>query len=253
MHDFIDVGLSQQLRRAYAICKKDIRIYYLKSPVIVLGILFPTFMFAAFLVGRDLDPPYLMSSLTTITIFFTSTAVVPLIVPWETRSRTLERLVSSPISIRTMILGDVLASFLFGLLFSLVPLTIGLALGVKILDAPVFLTGIMMASFCFSSLAAVLSTPPTDVPANVMMLSTLVKFPLLFISGVFVPIEKLPSWGVLGASTSPLTYFADLARYSITGVAYYPILLDFAILASFSILFLEASVRLHERNMSKRM
>ncbi|MEM4251132.1 MAG: ABC transporter permease [Candidatus Bathyarchaeia archaeon] len=152
-----------------------------------------------------------------------------------------------------MILGDVLASFLFGLLFSLVPLTIGLVLGVKILDPSVFLAGMMMASFCFSSLAAVLSTPPTDVPANVMMISTLVKFPLLFISGVFIPVWNLPSWGVIGASASPLTYFADLAAYSITGEAYYPIPLDFAILAGFSILFFEASVRLHERNMSKRM
>jgi len=253
MHDFIDVGLSQQLRRACAICKKDIRIYYLKSPVIVLGILFPTFMFAAFLVGRDLSPSFLMSSLTTISMFFTSTAVVPLIIPWETRSKTLERLVSSPVSIATIMLGDVLASFVFGLFFSLVPLVVGLALGAKVLNPLVFLAGMMLASFCFSSLAAILSTPPTDVPANVMMLSTLVKFPLLFISGVFVPIDKLPSWGVIVASVSPLTYFADLAAYSITGVAYYPVLLDFAVLTGFAILFLGASVKLHERNMSKRM
>jgi len=253
MRDSIDVGLSQQLKRAFAICKKDIHIYYLKSPVIVMGILFPTFMFAAFLVGRDLNLNFLMSSLTVMTIFFTSTAVVPLVMPWETRSRTLERLVSSPVSITAIILGDVLASFLFGVLFSLVPLVIGLVLGVTVLHPMIFLLGILSASFCFSSLAAILSTPPTDIPANVMMLSTLVRFPLLFISGVFIPIEKLPSWGRLIASASPLTYFVDIATYSINGIAYYPVLIDLVILIGFAILFLGMSVKLHERNMPKRM
>jgi ABC-2 type transport system permease protein len=253
MNTSIDVGLTQQLRRAFAICKKDIRIYYLKGPVIVMGILFPTFMFAAFLVGRDLNINLLMSSLTAITVFFTSTAVTPVVMPWETRSKTLERLISGPVSIATIILGDILASFIFGILFSLVPLVIGLTLGVKILHPLTFLSGVVLASFCFSSLAAIFSTPPTDIPANAMMLSTLIKFPILFISGVFIPIERLPSWGVIAASASPLTYFTDLTIYSITGTSYYHVMLDFTILAGFTIFFLWVSVKLHGRNMPKRM
>ncbi|MBS7651440.1 MAG: ABC transporter permease [Candidatus Bathyarchaeia archaeon] len=253
MRNHVDVGLSHQLRRAFAICKKDIRIYYLKAPVIVMGILFPTFMFAAFLIGRDLDVNFLMSNLTVVTVFFTSTAVTPIVMPWETRSKTLERLISCPVSVSTIIFGDILASFIFGIVFSLVPLIIGLNLGVKVLYPLTFLSGIVLASFCFSSLAAIFSTPPTDIPANAMMLSTLIRFPLLFISGVFIPIENLPSWGVTVASVSPLTYFTDLTIYSITGASHYHVSLDFTILAGFTIFFLWVSVKLHERNMSKRM
>jgi len=243
----------QSSSRGLAICKKDIRIYYLKGPIIIFGILLPVFMFAAFLIGRDLPLNFLISSLTAMTIFFTSTAVVPLIMPWETRSKTLERLVSCPVSTAAIILGDVSASFLFGVLFSLVPLVIALGLGVTIVSPAIFILGILLASFCFSSLAAILSTPPTDIPANVMMLSTLVKFPLLFISGVFIPIEKLPGWGRLIASASPLTYFTDLATYSIEGTTYYSAPLDVTILAGFSFLFLAVAVKLHEKNMPKRM
>jgi ABC-2 type transport system permease protein len=252
-HDYIHSTALEQLKRAFAICKKDVRIYYLKGPVIIFGILIPIFLFAAFLIGRDLPPKFLVSGLTAMTIFFTATAVVPTIMPWESRAKTLERLVSAPVSITSIVLGDVLASFLFGVFFSLVPIVIGLAMGVAVIHPVTLLVGTLLASFCFSSLAAILSTPPTDIPANVMMLSTFVKFPLLFISGVFIPIEKMPNWGRIIASASPLTYFTDLARFSIEGINYYPVLVDLVLSAGFALLFLAVAVKLHEKSMPKRL
>jgi len=40
--------LGSQLRRSLAVAEKDIRIYYLKAPVVIFGILFPMFLFMAF-------------------------------------------------------------------------------------------------------------------------------------------------------------------------------------------------------------
>jgi hypothetical protein len=45
----------------------------------------------------------------------------------------------------------------------------------------------------------------------------------------------------------------DIATYSINGIAYYPVLIDLVILIGFAVLFLGMSVKLHERNMPKRM
>ncbi|MGC8849158.1 MAG: ABC transporter permease [Candidatus Bathyarchaeia archaeon] len=249
----LSIGLNDQFKRALAICVKDIRIYYFKGPVIIFGLLLPLFLFAAFLIGRGLPSQFLVSRLTAITIFSTATAVAPMIMPWETRARTLERLISSPISIATIILGDVLASFMFGAFFSLVPVIISLIMNVKLIHPLLFLVSVLMASFCFSSLAAILSTPPADVPANVMMLSGLVKFPLIFISGIFIPLEGMPEWGRLIASLSPLTYFTEIAAYSIEGVSFYPIELDILILLGFCIAFIVAAIKLHERSMAKRL
>ena len=243
----------EQLERAFAICKKDVRIYYVKGPVLIFGILIPLFLFAAFLIGRNVNPGFLVSSLMSMTIFFSATAVVPTIMPWESQAKTLERLVSSPVSITAIVLGDILASFFFGALFCLVPLGLGLAMGVAVTSPGILLVAVLLASFCFSSLAAILSTRPTDVPSNVMMLSTFVKFPLLFISGIFVPVEELPEWGRLIASFSPLTYFTDLARYSIGGANYYPVFFDLIVLAAFALLFLTLAVKLHENSMPKRL
>jgi ABC-2 type transport system permease protein len=85
-----------------------------------------------------------------------------------------------------------------------------------------------------------------------MMLSSLVKFPLVFISGVFVPIEQLPEWGKIIASVSPLAYFSDLAKYSINGVSYYSVLADLIVLIAFTLVFLISSVKLHEKFLPQR-
>ena len=41
-----------ELKAAWAIAKKDMRIYYIKPNIIVSGIMFPLFMFLAFSVSR---------------------------------------------------------------------------------------------------------------------------------------------------------------------------------------------------------
>lgn len=242
----------EQFKRSLAIVKKDVRIYYSKGPVVVFGLIFPLFLFLAFTIGRNVSAKELFPGLIGMTVFFTATSVGPAILPWEARSKTLERLVCSPISIWAIFLGDIIASFVFGLLISLVPLVIGLIIGISVVDFLVLGLGMVLATFCFGSLSVLLSVyPPTDNPSTVMMLSSLIKFPLVFISGVFVPIEQLPEWSKMVASVSPLTYFTDLARYAINGVNAYPVPADLAVLVIFTLIFLIGSVKLHEKFMPK--
>jgi ABC-2 type transport system permease protein len=238
--------------KIWAIAKKDIQMYYFKGPVVIFGVLFPLFLFLAFYIGRNLPAAFLIPGLVAMTIFFTSTSVSPVIMPWETQMRTLERLISCPITVRTLIVGDILASFIFGACISAVPVAVGLALGVGVTSPAILALAVLLAAFCFSSLGLLFSAPPTSLVSNIMMLSTFVKFPVIFISGIFIPLDQMPGWGVVVASLSPLTYFTDLARYSIQGYAYYPLYADFAALLGYSALFLLLAVRLHERALPKR-
>ncbi|MDD1696647.1 MAG: ABC transporter permease, partial [Methanoregula sp.] len=60
---------SAQTRRAWAIAKKDIRIYYIKGPVLIFGVFMPLFMFLAFLMGtRQLPLSFLISGLVGMTL-----------------------------------------------------------------------------------------------------------------------------------------------------------------------------------------
>ncbi|MCP1661694.1 MAG: ABC transporter permease [Methanocalculus sp. MSAO_Arc1] len=247
-------SLPEQLRRAFAITKKDIRIYYAKGPVVIFGLFMPLFLFLAFAIGdRGLPMPFLLSGLLAMTVFFTATAVSPVIQPWEAQARTLERLIATPVTMKTLIAGDMFASVIFGIGIAVVPITIGLLLGVVPIYPLLLAVGIILASFCFSALGLLLSTPATNVPSNIMMLSALLKFPLIFISGVFIPVEQLPFAGQVLAICSPLTYFTDIARYCLMETQTFPLWVNFAALALFAILFTTAAMVLHTRTVSRRI
>jgi ABC-2 type transport system permease protein len=243
-----------QLKRSFVITKKNVKVYYSKGPVIVFGLIFPLFLFLAYTIGRSMPVEELLPGLIGMTTFFTATSVGPSIMPWETRSKTLERLVCCPVSIWAILLGDILSSFLFGFAISVIPLLFALALNIGLLNFMTLLFGLVLATLCFSALSVLLSAyPPTDIPATAMMLSSLVKFPLVFISGVFISIEEMPFWGRIIASFSPLTYFTDVARHLILNGGYYNLILDFSMVAIFTLIFLVAAVKLHEKTLTKRL
>lgn len=247
-------GFPEQVRRAWGIAKKDIRIYYFKGPVLIFGVFMPLFMFLAFLMGtKQLPLSFLISGLIGMTLFFTATAVSPAIFPWEGQARTLERLASCPVMVETIVLGDMIASTLFGIAITVITVIIGLALGLSLIHGVTLLAAILLAACCFSAIGMLLAVPPTNVPSNIMMLSSLIKFPLVFISGIFVPLEQMPFWGLVLSVLSPLSYFTDLVRYSFTGDHFFPVWIDIAALAVFTLVFTVGTMYLHKRTMPKRM
>lgn len=165
-----------------------------------------------------------------------------------------ERLLCCPVALWNIIMGDMLSSFLLDLILSLIPPMFALTLNIELLNFAVLLFGLVIANLCFSALSVLLSAyPPTGIPATSMTLSSLVKFPLVFISGVFIPVEQLPLWGATIASLSPLTHFTDLTRQLILGKGFYPLALNFAIIIIFAVLFTFAAIKLHEKTLAKRL
>lgn len=246
--------LIDQLKRSYSIAKKDVKIYYLKGPVIIFGLIFPFFLILAYTLGRNVPVKDLYPGIMGMTVFFTATSVGPAIMPWEVRSQTLERLISMPIALWAMLLGDVQASFYFGLLISLLTAMIAPLIGVSIAHLLVFGFALVLATLCFAALSILLSAyPPTDTPGNTMMVASMIKFPLVFISGVFLPIGQMPEWGRLVAYLSPLTYYTDLVRYSTGDVSYFPIMTDVGALVFFTFFFMVAAIKIHEKVMTRRL
>lgn len=247
------VTIRQQARRALVIARKDIRIYYAKGPVIIFGVLMPVFLFLAFTIGRSLSADFMIPGLLGMILFFTATSVSPIVLPWEAQARTLERLMACPVRLETIILGDILASFIFGVGISVVPIIIGLTLGVTVASPGILALAVILAAFCFASLGNVFSIPPTNLPATVNMIAAAVRFPVVFISGVFIPLEELPTWGRTIAYVSPLTYFTDIARNLMQAQGHLPIVVDFLALTGFTAIFLIVAMKLHRRTMPRRI
>jgi len=55
-----------------------------------------------------------------------------------------------------------------------------------------------------------------------MTMMNFFRFPILFISGVFMPVEVLPAWLKPLAVLSPLTHVVELLRFGISGNSYFP-------------------------------
>jgi ABC-2 type transport system permease protein len=129
----------------------------------------------------------------------------------------------------------------------------GLFLGVAVSSPVIFAVAIILAALCFAALGNVFSIPPTNLPATVNMIASVVKFPVVFISGVFIPLDQLPVWGQAIAYISPLTYFTDIARSSIQGQGHLPLVIDFLALLGFTALFLAVAMKLHQKTMPRRI
>jgi len=237
--------VRRQAHAAYVIAKKDAIIYYLKPPVVSFGIVFPLFFYLAFAAGRSVPTEMMVPGIVAMALFFTASAIGPLVTPWERQAGTFERLVTSPASLEAILCGDVISGMAFGTLLSLVPLLLGLCLGAHIGDGLSLLLGVALGALAFSSMGVLMAAPPTNAPSQIMMLSSLVRLPLIFISGVFVPHADMPAWGQFLSPLSPLSYSADLIRVGFGGTAYFSAALDVGALVGFALLFLAASRYIH--------
>ncbi len=248
-----DFGIIDQVIRSWAIVKKDMKIYYSKGPVVLMGVMFPAFMFLAFAFGRDMPVASLMPGLISMSVFFTCSAIAPITFPWETQARTLERLVSAPIAVWTILFGDMLASMLTGVIITIVPIIIAIAVGSTIVNPLVLASDIILGAICFATVSLIISSPPASAPQYSQMISSFIKFPLIFISGIFVPLSQMPAFARSITFISPLTYFTDLARYSMGGKNYFPIGTDFLVLVGFIVAGWIIAVQLHNRTLPKRI
>ena len=187
-------------------------------------------------------------------VVFAASAVGPLVTPWERQAKTYERLVTSPASLSAILAGDILAGMLFGALLSVLPLAIGLsATDARIVSAPLLLVGVGLGAFAFSALGVLLSAPATDTPSQVMMLSNLVRLPIIFVSGVFIPLGQMPGWGRWLAPLSPLSYSADLVRVGFGEAGYFALWADGAALIGFTVAFLWLAHWLHRRTRDRAL
>ncbi len=245
-------NIKTQIKRSFTITKKDLKIYYNKPPVLIQGIFFPIILFFAFTIGRTISPVYLISGIIAMVLFLTSTSLGPIIFPWETMRGTFERLVTCPVSIKTILIGSIWGSFIYGLLFSSIPLILGVIFLSSALTINYFLiiAAMIVAALVFSSFSLIISAPPTRNPGNTMVLQIFIKFPILFISPLFMPITSIPT-----AMVSPLTYCLDILNVGLGEVSAFGsfgLLIDIIVLLGIGFGFLFLAFAIHQKTLEKR-
>ncbi len=240
--------LAREMSAAWAIARKDMKIYYIKPNIIVSGILFPLFMFLAFAIGKNAPPGTLIPGLISITLLFSASSIEPVSIPIERRVKTFDRMLAAPISLNSLVIGESMSGFLYSLCIACLPLVIGIVLfGTPIVHAPVLVPAMVLTAFCFATLGTLFAAYPTENVGEVMSMLNTVRLPLIFISGVFISLSAMPQIGRVIALFSPLTYGNDMIEYAYTGTSLFSPLLDILMLVLFILVFQFAANRLYKK------
>ncbi len=159
-------------------------------------------------------PSILAMALMQLGVF----AAIPLV---EQREKLiLKRLSATPLRRWTLVGSNILMRLLIALVQSVLIIAIGAALfGVTIVGSIVLVAGfIVLGAVTFIAIGYVIASfAKTEESAN--SLTSVVQFPLMFLSGIFFPIEFMPDFLQPVAAVMPLTYLGDALRQVMVGGA----------------------------------
>lgn len=184
-------------------------------------------------------PSILAMALMQLGIF----ASIPLVVQRE--KLILKRISATPLSRATLVSSNVLMRLLIAAVQTALIVGIGAYLfGVTIIGpALVALFFVALGALAFLAIGYVIAAwAKTEESANAM--TSIVQFPLMFLSGIFFPIAFMPSWLQPVAALLPLTYLADALRQTMVGgIAYAPLAVDALVLAGWLVVSFLISAR----------
>jgi len=193
------------LRAVYYIALKDMRTYYLKPPAVSWGIVFPVTWILAFYLRMPGDFRELVPGLIAMTILFSTTAAEAVVINFELRLGSLERLLLAPVSVSAVLMGKVLGGAIFGLIMTGIVTTGSVIILGLHPNFPCLLAFIVISCFVFSSLGALLCVMVKEV-FEAQTLLNLPRFIMIFLCGVVYPISRMPVWLQYVSSVMPLTY-----------------------------------------------
>ncbi len=238
-------ALIKDAKIALYIAEKDVKIYFLKGPNLTFGLLLPVVLYLAFAIGKTVDPTSAVPGLVSIASFFGAGAIQAISLPLERRTGTFSILLAAPTRLFTIIFGKALAGSLFGIVLSLAYTIIMMPLS-QPSNVPLFLIGVTLSSFMFSTFGLFLSAPFRDIP-QAMPPATVVRIAMVFLCGVFTPIETMPPSLQAVAYSLPLTYSVDALRQAMSSSANIMLFVDLGVQVLYSIIFLVATTKILER------
>lgn len=227
------------------ILAKDMRTYYLKPPNISWGIIFPLAWTGMFFVrsGSGLESiPTLLPGVVAVSVLFGTTSMLAVTVTFEKKNRSFERLLLAPIPLELLMLAKTSGAILFGVANAFVPVVMATFLAdLSGLAWGAFVPAVALIAVASTFLGLFIAVAVSEV-FEAQTFSNFLRFPMIFLCGLFFPIAKLPVFLRPLSYALPLTYGADLLHGSVHGAHSMPFALDLAILGAFCVALFGASL-----------
>lgn len=224
---------------------KDMRTYYLKPPNVSWGLIFPLAWTGMFFIksGSGLDSIMaLLPGVVAISILFGTTSMLAVTVTFEKKNRSFERLLLAPIPFELLMLAKTSGAILFGVANAFVPVIMAAFLAdLSTVAWSVFVPAVIMIAVASTFLGLFIAVAVSEV-FEAQTFSNFFRFPMIFLCGLFFPIEKLPVFLKPLSYAFPLTYGADVLHGAVHGGHTMSFSLDLALLAAFCVLLFAASL-----------
>ena len=235
----------QTLIAFWNILRKDIENYYLKPPNISWGIIFSLSWTLMQLIRSqgDIGIEELLSGLMAMSVLFGTTSMLAVTITFERRSRSFDRLLIAPISISTLVIAKILGAILFGILNAFVPVIFAaFFINLSGINWGITLAAVILIAITSALLGLLIAVSAKEV-FEAQTFSNFFRFPMLFLCGLFIPIDKLPVILKPISFCLPLTYGTDILNGAITGNSIFNAIFNISVMLVFTTLLFYLCLR----------
>ncbi len=196
---------------------------------------------------------FMAPGIMAMTVMMSVMTGLPAAISHEKEVGTLDGMMVAPISRLVIILGKTLAQTVRGLLQGVLILILAVALfGVTIHGSILLIFALLLLGvFSFVGLGVVITSFAKDQETAGMVMMTLM-FPMMFLSGVFFPIQQMP-WFMQDISrVLPLTYACSaLRKVMVLGAGVSAITTELAVLMGFGVVMTMIAVPTFKKAMTR--
>ena len=217
---------------------KDMRTYYLKPPNVSWGLIFPLAWTGMFFIksGSALGSiQTLLPGVVAISILFGTTSMLAVTVTFEKKNRSFERLLLAPIPLELLMLAKTSGAILFGVANAFVPVVMAAFLiDLSQVAWGAFIPAVFLIAVASTFLGLFIAVAVSEV-FEAQTFSNFFRFPMIFLCGLFFPVEKLPVFLKPLSYALPLTYGVDVLHGAVHGGHTMPFSLDLVLLTAFCV------------------
>jgi ABC-2 type transport system permease protein len=196
---------------------------------------------------------FVAPGIMAMTVMMSVMTGLPAAISQEKEIGTMDGMMVAPINRLSIILGKTLGQTARGLLqgFIILALAVGL-FGVAIQGSILLVFGLLLLGvFSFVGLGIVITSFAKDQQTATMLMTTLM-FPMMFLSGVFFPIQQMPWYMQDISKVLPLTYASSaLRKVMVLGAGIPDITTELTILIVFGAVMTAIAVPVFRRMMTR--
>jgi ABC-2 type transport system permease protein len=202
------------------------------------------------------DPSYfdfIAPGIMAMTVMMSVMTGLPVAISQEKEIGTMDGMMVAPINRLSILLGKTLAQTARGLIQGVIILGLAIGIfGVAIQGSILLVFALLLLGvFSFVGLGIVITSFTKDQETAQMLMMTLM-FPMMFLSGVFFPIQQMPWYMQTISKALPLTYASDaLRKVMVLGAGIPQISTELIILIVFGIVMIAIALPVFRRMMTR--